>query len=73
MTADLTVKDACRYMCTSRSNIYRLIKKGSLTAYKAGRCTRITHESFNCLRNTNFTSEYNDTGEDVKGACNDLV
>ncbi len=48
---DLSVQEACSVLCVTAPTIYRLINKGDLTSYKAGRARRIKAESIEALRN----------------------
>jgi excisionase family DNA binding protein len=47
---DLTIQETCHYMKCTPPTVYRMIARGELKSYKAGRARRVTHESLQKLR-----------------------
>lgn len=48
---DQTVDQTAFQLNLSRVTVYKLIHDGKLHAYKAGKCTRVTQDSIEALRN----------------------
>ena len=47
---DLTIADTARQLQVTAPTVYKMIHEGRLHAYKVGRCTRVTRESIEQLR-----------------------
>jgi len=63
MEQDMSVDQVSYQLNVSRVTVYKLMKEGKLSFYKAGKCTRITQESIDILRGVD--------NKDCDGGCVD--
>ena len=51
--ADLTIEETAHELNCSVMHVYRMLNRGTISAYKVGRNTRVRRESLDALKNNN--------------------